>query len=484
MSLSRGLNILVGQNNSGKSSVIHSIHWLQKDDALQPTDIRIGCKECNVEMTFNGDDIRNYVQSDGNQARITLNDAGKKNRQIRCGDGNYQSFNMFTSIEPVNFIYPFLSKRKVIEYSEVINSGVVQQITGNFQHLYAKIDRVSSISHSAHEKYMNACRNILGIPIVATQSSKGKKASYLAHNNREIAVDAMGEGVANILGFLADVFTANGKLFLIEEIENDVHPKALKELLDIIIESSSTNQFVITTHSHIVLKILGGCDGAAIFLVSHNFNGNVPSSTVERIDTSVCERMRVLNHLGYELHDIDLWEAWLILEESSAEVIIRDYLIPWFTPSIMTKLRTFSARTLSEVRDKVEAFNRVCVYLHLQPLYRDRTWIIVDDGAEEKKVIDTLRGKYAPSGWKIDRFMQFSEHDFERYYPEEFMGKIDAVLKIDDSKKKQREKRLLLEEVKVWIAQDAGKASAEFTKSAAKVIEILKMIEKEILGTT
>ena len=41
----------------------------------------------------------------------------------------------------------------------------------------------------------------------------------------------MGEGVANIVGLLVDLCLAENKLFLIEEPENDIHPKALKGLL-------------------------------------------------------------------------------------------------------------------------------------------------------------------------------------------------------------------------------------------------------------
>ena len=52
---------------------------------------------------------------------------------------------------------------------------------------------------------------------------------------------------------LAEITLAKNKLFLIEEPENDLHPKALKALLELILESSASNQFVISTHSNTLI---------------------------------------------------------------------------------------------------------------------------------------------------------------------------------------------------------------------------------------
>jgi hypothetical protein len=57
----------------------------------------------------------------------------------------------------------------------------------------------------------------------------------------------MGEGIPHLLGLINDLCLAENKLFLIEEPENDIHPKALKRLLDLIIQKSQSNQFVIST---------------------------------------------------------------------------------------------------------------------------------------------------------------------------------------------------------------------------------------------
>jgi hypothetical protein len=66
------------------------------------------------------------------------------------------------------------------------------------------------------------------------------------------------------------------------------------------------------------------------------------TSTIKDLGTDPAARVAALSDLGYELYDFNLFDGWLILEESSAERIIRDYLIPWFVPRL-TRVRTIAA---------------------------------------------------------------------------------------------------------------------------------------------
>ncbi len=290
----------------------------------------------------------------------------------------------------------------------------------------------------------------------------------------------MGEGVASVLGLLVDLCVADNKLFVIEEPENDIHPKALKELLKLVVKKSSNNQFIITTHSNIVTRFLGAESGTKIFKVDMEFKRKVPTSKIEEIENIPEARQNLLAHLGYELIDLDLWEGWLFLEESSAEKIIREYLIPWFAPELQGKLRTFSARSIDEVESKFDDFNILFSYLNLQPTYKNKAWVIVDNGTKEKEIVQKLRVTYGISGWGEDHFQQFDKHDFESYYPLQFKEKIEQVLTIENRDEKWSSKKALLGEVEAWIKGNPEKAKVAFEKSAVNVIEKLKSIETQM----
>jgi hypothetical protein len=291
---------------------------------------------------------------------------------------------------------------------------------------------------------------------------------------------SMGEGVTNILGLIVHLAIAENRLFLIEEPENDVHPKALKGLMALIAEKASENQFIITTHSNIVLKKLGSVAGSKVFEVVPDFVDRVPTSVIKEIGPSSEDRRRVLESLGYELNDVEIWQGWLLLEESSAEKIIREYLIPWFTPELSTKLRTYSAHSISEVTPRFKDFNELFVFLHLEPVYKNRSWVLVDGGNDEKNVIDQLKATYANTGWRADQFQQLSQHEFEHYYPSQFHGAVTDLAKISNKANKREAKKDLFCKVEEWISANPVDAKAAFAESAREIIDLLEKIASEL----
>ncbi|BAZ41396.1 SMC domain protein [Calothrix sp. NIES-4101] len=486
--LSKNMNLIVGSNNSGKSTLLKSVLWLQQGFDLAIKDLRIFQDIGYVQLEINDLNQKILGVYVGEKSSVLISIRRKDGPSIQISDigigsirtsqslgGNYSC--QIPSQEPDNFIYPYLSKRKVSSFQEIINSSTAQSVTGNLVNLYAKIDRISNTNMPANEQYVKACQDILGFPISAVPSAHGKQAAYIVGNFDYIPLDSMGEGVAHLLGLIVDLCIAENKIFVIEEPENDVHPKALKSLLALIAEKSKNNQFIITTHSNIVTKYLGAQSDAKIFNVTMEFQDRLPKSQVEPIENTAKARQRILEELGYEFFDFDLWSAWLILEESSAERIIREYLIPWFVPELKGRLRTFSARSLDEVESKFEDFNNLFVFLHLQPTYKNKAWVAVDGGERERKIVEKLKTRYVQAGWNEGNFIQFTEHDFEQYYPSVFKTQVDSVLEMSSGKHKQQKKKALLEELITWITDNNETAKLEFEISALQVIEILRQIE-------
>ena len=483
LNFSTGINILVGPNNAGKSVIINSIFHLQRFGVINKNDITIGADEGRVKLYIKGDHGPYIINTSKNSyIKYKLNDS----RMLLCADGkNLTTINAIQDSEPHNLIYPYLSKRKAISFSENINESSANSISGNFTHLYSKIDRlITPQFQPGNTEYINACRDILGFEISTLAKGGGKQAVLFVHNLEHIPLTAMGEGVTNIVGLITDLCIADNKVFLIEELENDIHPKALKALLKLIESKASTNQFFISTHSNIVMKHLGAAENSKVFRVSNDICDesriNMRLSAISDVSQDPVERKKLLEELGYDFFDYDLWKAWLFLEESSAEVIIRDYLIGWFVPELKYELRTFSAGSISRVIPKFDDFNKLFVFLHLEPTYKNRVWVYIDAGDNEGEIINKMKSVYSSSGWDKSNFNQFSEHDFEKYYPKRFQNDIDSVLAIVDKQKKRIGKKELLDKVKQWVREDDEVAKEEFKDSAAEIIDILKSIYKKI----
>lgn len=117
-----------------------------------------------------------------------------------------------------------------------------------------------------------------------------------------------------------------------------------------------------------------------IFKVNMEFFNKIPTSSIAEVDNSPKARREILEDLGYELFDFDVWDTWLILEESSAEIIIRDFLIPNFVPELKERLRTCSSLGVEKVSARFDALHSLCLFFHLQQPFKDRIWVLVDGG--------------------------------------------------------------------------------------------------------
>lgn len=485
--LDRKINIILGENNAGKSVIIKSLNLLQNRSSLSSQDLRYGSNNSNVVIKLEGPiegiyrTIFRLDQEFEPEMHYTLNANGSIEQQVVNKSGlRATPDSNIPNYEPNNFIYPFFSKRKVGGFEETINRDFSNQVNENLSNLYAKVDRLSDRNHPAHEEYRTACQEIIGFPISAQLSQRGKQAGIWLDETNTISLEAMGDGVPHLLGLIVNLCIAKNKLFLIEEIENDIHPKALKNLLKLIIAKADVNQFVVSTHSNIVAKYLGSVSGSKLHYITRNINATIPTAIYRKIPDTIEERRAVLEELGYEMTDYNLWQGWLILEESSAEKIINNFLIPKFASGLIGKLRSIAAGGISQVEPKFEDFNRLFLFTHLEQSYKNRAWVIVDNGEVEKNIINSLIDRYTPSGWNADQFMMLTKHEFEEYYPDEFQNQVHEVLSVNDKQTKRLAKKGLLDKVVSWIEEDEDIAMVEFSESAKEIIGILQNIEREL----
>jgi hypothetical protein len=343
-------------------------------------------------------------------------------------------------------------------------------------YLVAKLVRIGNPEFPLYPEFRALCVDMLGFPVSTFASTNGQRAGLIVDKSTTIPLESMGEGVASIVGLVADICIADRQILVLEEPENDIHPTALKKLLDVIVKKSAANQFLVSTHSNIVLKYLGAPDTTKVFQISGTIEDGKPTSTCASVTTTE-DRLAVLDDLGYELFDFDLWEGWLILEESSAETVIREHLIRWFAPKL-ARARTVAARGASRVEAVFDDFDRLFCYAHLEQRYHGRAWVIADGDDAGTEVIQRLTQRYG--SWAPRHFRTWPKEDFELYYPAAFQTQVRDVLGIPDRRQRQRDKAQLLKTILDWIESDEDRARTEFELSAAEVIAVLREIESDL----
>lgn len=478
------INVLIGANNSGKSSVLRGLHQMQNGLSDLFADVRVGTTEARIEIGLEDGGTGNNWNLDVNSEpfkfmmvlQTTDRHSGNSQSHLTLSSGIRHGNVTLQGMEPDHFIVPYLSKRKSVGYQEDVREGYVRTIAPNVSYLAAKLSRLGNPAFPAHSQYAVACKSILGFVVTAIPSGNGQKPGVYIDNTQTLSIEQLGEGVPNIVHFLSTLAVSEGKLFLVEEPENDLHPQALKALLDLVIDSAGRNQFVVSTHSNIVVRHLCSVPGSHLYRVRTKSKADEfpVESEIELIPNSPDARLAVLSELGYSLSDFELWDGWLVLEESSAERLIRDYLVPWFIPAL-SRMRTISAAGVTKVDATFEDLNRLFLFTHLTPAYRKASWVLVDGDKAGKDLVEKMRKSY--SDYPNDRFQTFSKPAFEHYYPRVFEEKVKEVLAIDQKEKRREEKRRLLLEVLNWLDADVERGKGALRESAMEVISFLNGIQ-------
>lgn len=481
------MNVLVGPNSSGKSSLLRlfleiETATLSGEDAANPDQPMEVSLELQAIGRARAEQYSNLSkQFPGDHGELVFRVVPRKglSQIIKGPASNVNKPNFGQPLRlPNNLIFPHLSTRRTAGYSEQLNLDRANSVLRTYDNLYSKVDRLLTGSDSQRQEFLAQCKEILGIDISSFPSADGKMIGQQINTFRNIPMPRMGDGIPNVLGLLADLALAENAIFLMEEPENDLHPKALRKLLKLVIRSSSANQFIISTHSNVVLRELGADAQTNVFHTIADFDATPTRTTIEEVERDPQSRLNVLRELGYDAADLYMNTAWLILEESSAERIIREFLIPWFTPELMAVLRTLAAGGIDEVEPRFVDFDRLFLFMHLEPIYHDRAWVMVDGDIRGKEVVQQLQTQF--SGWTPDRFSAFSEPTFERYYPKQFQKRVDEALANDDKKAKRAAKKQLLDAVLDWIKKSPDDAKIAFEESAQEVIEQLRRIREDL----
>ena len=494
MTLSPTITLIAGENNSGKSTVIQSLLLLQVS-VIGHESVRDGAPRGSIRLSLSAirADVfplshRGVVQSaEGRDATVRFEFQAETptfTAVLDLGPAGQPGFPQFPQSQPGNLIVPYLSERRGAGYSEGVGAQFAFTVAGNLVNLVAKIDRCQS-SPQLNPEYQDACVKVLGFVVGTYPSANGKMAGLEldARRQRYIPISRMGAGVAQVLGLIVELLVARDKLFLIEEIENDLHPTALRKLLELVEASARAgNQFVISTHSNVVVRALGSVEGTRVWHSERVGSQLPPESKLSEVANQPGARRTLLQALGYDLLDYDLYDAWLILEESSAERIIREFVIPWFASRLTGRIRTIGAQGAADVEPRFVDLHRLFVFIHLEPIYRNRAWVIADGDDAGRSAVQRLRNTFGI--WPEDHFVWWSEQDFEKYYPLPFDDRVRSVLAIGDRDTRRVQKAQLVEEVAAWLREDRARGEQALLERAGEVIERIRSIERDVLGST
>jgi hypothetical protein len=380
----------------------------------------------------------------------------------------------FPAIRPHHYVLPVLARRKSDRYEEQIRKSSAAFVQPTDHNLTSRLAALLAGDYPASRRFHDLVAGVLGLRIGLLPSDNGQEPGVALTMTEGISLDRMGEGVGGALALLTELADAEGKLFLIEEPENDLHPQALSALLDALLDAVPANQLVVSTHSDLVLRQLGAVPGAVVYRTELAAGEPVPTTTFAPVRSRE-DRLRLLADLGYEP---ELPAGWLVLEESTAERVIKQVLIPMFAPAL-AGFRTVSAGGTARVAKMFDELNRVVLFARLSDRYDQRAWVLVDGDPSGLEVTQRLKDSFP--AWPASRFRALDRPAFEHYYPERFEPDAAAALAASDWAVARELKGALAEKVCAWAEAAPDEARAELARSAAEVIEFLHAVAHEAI---
>lgn len=325
ISFNEGVNVLVGENDSGKTAIIDAIRYILKTQSLEfiPIEEKDFFKdeeeradELKIECVFSGfkdNEAANFLEwigFDENKdylLKIWLYAKRKDNAVypvVRAGldnegsyiEGDARDLIRITYLKPLRDALNELTAGKNSRLSQILKSHPVfkkkdkknkHKLEEIFQNAdenvktYFETDAGSGILSIINDDFLkkfllDGDSRTSGIIISENELSEIlKKLSLLLEENKS------GLGSLNLLFMAAELLhlkreSTGLKLTLIEELEAHLHPQYQLRLIDFIQSNKEYGQFILTTHSttlasKIDLENLIICKGDKVFPMGHKY---------------------------------------------------------------------------------------------------------------------------------------------------------------------------------------------------------------------
>lgn len=233
-----GLNIFVGENNTGKTTVFAAILKLNTTNGI-PEEERRGAL----------------------QSEIILIDNEQKEKHLKNMSGSYQFPEKLLGESTINsnditFVSSrrywndqFNSEMPYLNYkSHTTNQGISYQTDEQLPQLLANIEKTKKIEFT--KIMQELIPDFYDWSVDKADSKSRTQIKYFVSASQKHSANALGDGVISLFRIAAHlIHETETKILIIDEPELSLHPQAQKKLFNFLKGLSRTKQILISTHS-------------------------------------------------------------------------------------------------------------------------------------------------------------------------------------------------------------------------------------------
>jgi hypothetical protein len=384
----------------------------------------------------------------------------------------------------------FLDRLRNLTHESSISLGETSSSVRDGRNIAALLDNLSA-EDTRYNEFSDLCKKLIGYTPRPIPASSGKQIGRVV-NKKSVAAKNMGSGLLEAVYLLYNIFDCrDNSVLVIDEIETAIHPSLLKDILKYFqdIAEKRNIQVILTTHSIAVVNALGAIENTKLFetKLSDASTSSFSEAIVNEIG-SYEERHRVLSDLGYSLSDWNVYEGYIITEESSTQGLIQNIILPIYYPKLVGRIGVIASSGYTDVRKKFQALQNLFLFLHVQNdgkknnQWKERFLVLVDNGDGERQFIEKMRTDF--SQYDSFRFTALESEDIEKLYPQKLLEEAykknkcnDIKELIDRAKKEQADNGR--SEIKTELMQELVKRQDEFEEEIKNNFsEIITLVDK------
>jgi predicted ATPase len=353
-----GINLIIGQNNAGKSALLRAIKEISDDRHRTPEaweNVRLPIPKSHVNVTVSGEDLRLFYLSNPGHVIPVPEDADynhfcdsmfsreKLHLSFMCTpwhwSGSYPGHGLFQSSGVNRYGVQVDAANGTLSYNRSANGNdsihQAVQFTWTQKLFYFSAERLSlSQSSAAHANRLAPDASNLPSVLLTLNGDRGSIFDKLVEHLRQIFSSVgnisvrpkpenanlieirvwptedrqrvelsfplanSGTGVAQVIAILTAVMTTENSVIVIDEINSFLHPAAVKALLRIIQTDYGEHQYIISTHAP---EVVSFSNPSMIHLVKRDGY----ESSVRPLDLKRVEEFReIADNLGVSMSDV------------------------------------------------------------------------------------------------------------------------------------------------------------------------------------
>lgn len=317
-----GLTILVGANNSGKTTILEALRSFNAIEDNPPSfserKRNIKCENGKVHLKLqmtNGDNYTiDTVESGGSTTKIV-----KKHGPWGLG------LNIFV-----------LPSRRFMEYEFYQNTmerddyaRTLQRNVHNRTHIIPQFNNRLFKMQSSREEFDPLLKKILGYDLewAIEQNENGSFYLKLIVNGCMHSSEGLGDGIWSVFTICDALYDSKpGSVIAIDEPELSLHPAYQKKIVQLFKEYSADRQIIISTHSPYFVDMDSLVNGAFLYRTTKDEEGDIRVfSLSEESKKNVGGFLNDINQphtLGTEAKEMFFLEDKIILTEGQEDVIM------------------------------------------------------------------------------------------------------------------------------------------------------------------